>query len=123
MNRAPGEAFKEDGGDVKDSGLRFVGRSDDGEFRCLVFSELAALRAKQVSESAELFLDLGIFVSQQNDENSLLDRHPRKADSSLTTPEPTPKSCRSSGPLKRSGPRSLRMTPSTLIFLDPSFPR
>jgi hypothetical protein len=73
MYRAPGEAFKEDGGDVKDSGLRFVGRSDDGEFRCLVFSELAALRARQVSESADLFLDSGILVSHQNDKNSPLD--------------------------------------------------
>ena len=41
-----------------------------------------------------------------------------------TTPEPAPQSYRSAGPLVRSGPRSLRMTPSTTQGLsdDGDFP-
>jgi hypothetical protein len=41
-----------------------------------------------------------------------------ETDSSFTTPEPTPKTFRSSGPRKRSGPRSHRMT-STLVVNFP----
>ena len=42
----------------------------------------------------------------------------READSSLTTPEPTPKcDSRFLGPLKRSGPLSLRMT-SGLVYSE-----
>jgi len=40
----------------------------------------------------------------------------QKTDSSFTTSEPAPQSKRSAGPLKRSGPRSLRMTPPILVM-------